>query len=225
MKLTSSLLAASAVSATTSTWQDQLSALKDGCINMIASHGFDSAHPLQTRVQWIQKWTNKCERQHARLGKIFQRFSCGQANPSYIVEFNVDLTANLCGGVAEHADQQIDWASAILTGVSCPATRIAKINTRQKRWETRFKKKLNCPSTDFYWWTWTGSEPIEVAPDSEPVIAVGDSVRISTVCNPNFIDGWGDGCEEYDSEGWCTDVDQWFFVESMVYDATEQSYQ
>ena len=47
---------------------------------------------------------------------------------SYIVEFNVDLTANLCGAVAEHADQQIDWASAILTGVSCPTNRIAKVN-------------------------------------------------------------------------------------------------
>ena len=84
---------------------------------------------------------------------------------------------------------------------------------------------MNCPSTDFYWWTWTGSGPIEVAPDGEPVIAVGDTVRISTVCNPNFIDGWGDDCDEYDSEGWCTDVDQWFFVESMVSDANEQSYQ
>ena len=105
MKLVSSLLAASVVSESVSTLEDQLrqgfkncfktlfillnfailwSALKDGCISMITSHGFDYAHPLQTREQWIQKWTSKCEKQYARLGRLFYKSdavtTCGVAD-------------------------------------------------------------------------------------------------------------------------------------------------
>ena len=83
---------------------------------------------------------------------------------------------------------------------------------------------MNCPPTDFYLWTWTGSESF-VVDSTGTEIAVGDTIKISNVCNPNFIDGWGDGCATYASEGWCTNEDQEYFVKWSTYDATEQTYQ
>ena len=54
---------------------------------MIQSHAFDDFHPSQTRAQWIQEGSIKCERQEARLYNIFEKSydggvtTCGQADP------------------------------------------------------------------------------------------------------------------------------------------------
>ena len=44
---------------------------------MIESPGFDVIHPLQTRDQWIQKWTNKCEKQSTVLRRLFEKSKDG----------------------------------------------------------------------------------------------------------------------------------------------------
>ena len=99
------------------------------------------------------------------------------------------------------------------------------MNARQRHWETRFKNKLNC---HWYWWTWRGTNPIEVK-STGAIINVGDTVEISKVCNPNFIDGYGDGCSSYFSHwsflNWCTNKDQAYFLRWSTYNPTEQSYQ
>ena len=149
------------------------------------------------------------------------------------------METNICGAVSELADQNIDWAEAILVGDACPDARIAKvnfnssrkinkvnfkINAKQKSWETRFKNRLNCPETD-YDWTWTGSASLDVRSTGQ-TIAVGETLKISKVCNPDFVDGFGDACWKYDSEGWCYNEDQKYFVTwGTYYDSTEQIYQ
>ena len=96
-----------------------------------------------------------------------------------------------------------------------------KLNARQRHWETRFKNKLYCL---WYWWTWTGTDPIEVE-STGTIINPGDTAKISKVCNPNFIDGYGDDCAAYASENWCTEEDQAYFLEWSIYNPTKQSYQ
>ena len=46
---------------------------------------------------------------------------------SYIVDFKIDPTTNLCAAVADYTDKRIGWASAILTGDACPDDKIAKV--------------------------------------------------------------------------------------------------
>ena len=46
---------------------------------------------------------------------------------SYVVDFKIDPTTNLCAAVADHTNQQIGWTSAILTGNACPDIKIANV--------------------------------------------------------------------------------------------------
>ena len=46
---------------------------------------------------------------------------------SYIVDFKIDPTTNLCAAVEDYTDQRIGWTSAILTGDACPDDKIAKV--------------------------------------------------------------------------------------------------
>ena len=46
---------------------------------------------------------------------------------SYIVDFKIDPTTNLCAAIADYTGQRIGWTSAILTGDACPHIKIAKV--------------------------------------------------------------------------------------------------
>ena len=119
------------------------------------------------------------------------------------------------------------------------------------KWEDRFNARLDCPARTppptspptpattpkpdgFYSWTWTGSAPITLFdgslsdPNGFP-IAVGETVKISEVCNPDFKDGFGDGCSMYPDMGWCLDGIWTYTQEDFLYygryDPTEQTFQ
>ena len=60
-------------------------------------------------------------------------------------------------------------------------------------------------------------------------IAVGETVKVSDVCNPDFKDGFGDGCSMYPDMGWCLDGIWTYTQEDFLYygryDPTEQTFQ
>lgn len=98
------------------------------------------------------------------------------------------------------------------------------MNDRWGKWEKRFKyEKLNCPEPDCFPWTWTGSEPINLY--SGRTIAVGETVEISGVCNPDFVDSYGDDCAKYAAMGWCVNEDQEYFLKYSDYNTTTECYQ
>ena len=76
--------------------------------------------------------------------------------------------------------------------------------------------------TDFYFWTWMGSESKTLVVGSS--INVGETVKISEACNPDFVDGSGDACKKYHENGWCIENPE-FLVSYGIYDSTEQTYQ
>ena len=101
------------------------------------------------------------------------------------------------------------------------------------------KCKLDCPAPtlpttttykpDFYYWTWTGSEPLSPKGGS-PTIAVGGTVKISEVCNPDFVDPDGDNCLVQQQGDFCTIGSEYaMWQEDLIfygnYDPTEQTFQ
>ena len=111
------------------------------------------------------------------------------------------------------------------------------MKARWPKWEDRFNAKLDCPAPtlppttsskpDFYFWTWTGSEPL-IPEGGSPPIAVGETVKISEVCNPDFVDPDGDNCLIYQQSGFCIGSAP-FWQEDFIYygnyDPTEQTFQ
>ena len=63
--------------------------------------------------------------------------------------------------------------------------------------------------------TLSGTHPIRVD-STETFIAVDDTVIISTECDPDFTDPYGDGCATYLDEGWCSGTQRVFLIWSIM---------
>ena len=108
------------------------------------------------------------------------------------------------------------------------------MNARWPKWEDRFNARLDCPAPTppstpkaDYFWTWTGSEPI-IRDDF--AVGVGETVKISVVCNPDWVDNTGVPCSAYQQYGYCIiggenadTQEQLIFYAN--YNSTEQTYQ
>ena len=55
------------------------------------------------------------------------------------------------------------------------------------------------------------------------MLEIGDTVIISTECDPDFTDGYGDDCSLYLQEGCCSETQQYFLKWSIL--TSDGSYQ
>ena len=61
----------------------------------------------------------------------------------------------------------------------------------------------------------TGINPIPVHSTNETIL-VGDTIIVSTECDPDFTDPYGDGCATYLDEGWCSGTQRVFLIWSIM---------
>ena len=156
------------------------------------------------RKKWIQHFKNNTNRMERNVNR-----KCGYYDAN-IHTFNYEYDSeNACNGIKMILDGYSKWVTNHLSG--CSGQRTEKFQQqRLDKWSGIFSEVLNCDAKknshtfiipEEGWRMYAGNVSF----------AMGESIELSNLCNPNWVDGVeSDDCEYYKKLGMCEDSAEYF---------------
>ena len=152
--------------------------------------------------KWRQRWVGKFQRNADRMERNVSR-KCGYYDAD-IHTFNYEYDSdNACNGITMIINGYSKWVKNHLS--LCSEHR--NVLTRLDKWNDILTKVLNCPANvDSYTFVIPDDQWYSIADldNDYEMLNEGESIQISNLCNPDFVDFSGWNCELYDIRNYCS---------------------